>query len=36
MRLSGTLNSLLGKSSWYRPKIDFDQWPGKSIRFSTL
>ena len=25
MRLSGTLNSLLGKSSWYRPKIDFDQ-----------
>ena len=25
MRFSGTLNSLLGKSSWYRPKFDFDQ-----------
>lgn len=24
MRLSGTLNSLLGRSSWYRPKFNFD------------
>ena len=24
MRFSGTLNSLLGKSSWYRPKFNFD------------
>ena len=24
MRFSGTLNSLLGRSSWYRPKFNFD------------
>jgi GT2 family glycosyltransferase len=24
MRFSGTLNSLLGRSSWYRPKLGFD------------
>ena len=24
MRFSGTLNSLLGRSSWYRPKHNFD------------
>ena len=24
MRFSGTLSSLLGRSSWYRPKFDFD------------
>ena len=24
MRFSGALNSLLGKRSWYRPKLEFD------------
>ena len=34
-RVSGFLNALVGKKSYYRPKIN-NQCPGKSIKFSTL
>ena len=32
MRLSGLINSMIGKKSFFRAKLD-NQWPGKSIKF---